>query len=95
MNRLANHPKLTSNVINMLPRCRNCGSDSFEQKELKRTGMRVKGNRVIYVGREASSDVGFICLCCGKLLPAVDAIKISISPGFKTLFAKIKQDRPS
>lgn len=85
MNRLMNHPKL-SNIVKMLPRCRHCGNDGFVQKELRKTGVVLKGNQVCYFGADPTSDVGFICQKCGKLMPAIDAAKVAVSPGFRSIF---------
>jgi hypothetical protein len=81
MNRLSNHEKL----VPMTPRC-SCGSCEFEQKELRKTGVVVKNARVFYNNAPPTSDVGFVCVQCGKLVPRKDAARIVQIPGFKSLF---------
>jgi hypothetical protein len=63
----------------------SCGSCSFIQKELKKTGLVIKNGKLVY-GKPTPALVGFICAKCGELMSAEDAKKIAKSDDFLSAF---------
>jgi hypothetical protein len=83
MNRIAH---INDKLISLTPRCQHCGSANFDQKELRKTGLKIEAGRVIYTNASPTADVGFCCADCGKLVPRRDAARLVRLPGFSSRF---------